>query len=273
MITTQCENCGKFLEIPDQYRGRTGKCNACGGPIRVPDSRLPPVPAWKMGCLYSFLGLMILMFVAIIFAPRPETSNAPQAAAEAPRPARAEPEPAQPPTGYTDAHRAAVDRAFKSLGMNWPYRILPNFDGILFVEITMPNNGPQNLGELAKSLIVTTRNAVYETPGADPDWWYNIKFFGPPPGPGLTNLVGVCEMDHHGRIEWEGPAAGANFAPARPVTPTPQPTPTVVYIAPKGKKYHDSYCSTVRNGSTPVQITQAKAHGYQPCKVCNPPTR
>jgi len=36
MVTLKCGACGKFLEIPDEYQGQTGKCNGCGGPIAVP---------------------------------------------------------------------------------------------------------------------------------------------------------------------------------------------------------------------------------------------
>lgn len=58
MVTMKCEACGKFLEIPEEYRGQTGKCNACGAALLVPKSSVKPVPKWKMGCLYAFLGCM-----------------------------------------------------------------------------------------------------------------------------------------------------------------------------------------------------------------------
>jgi hypothetical protein len=38
MIEMNCPRCGKFLRIPDQHKGRTGKCNGCGGTIVVPGS-------------------------------------------------------------------------------------------------------------------------------------------------------------------------------------------------------------------------------------------
>lgn len=40
MITVTCDECGKTLSIPDQYRGATGKCNHCGGPVYVPSDAL-----------------------------------------------------------------------------------------------------------------------------------------------------------------------------------------------------------------------------------------
>lgn len=40
MIELQCPTCGKLLKIPVEYRGQTGKCNGCGGPIAVPKAAL-----------------------------------------------------------------------------------------------------------------------------------------------------------------------------------------------------------------------------------------
>lgn len=40
MIELACANCGKLLRIPMEYRGQTGKCNGCGGPVHVPANAL-----------------------------------------------------------------------------------------------------------------------------------------------------------------------------------------------------------------------------------------
>ncbi|WP_156876086.1 thermonuclease family protein [Clostridium kluyveri] len=46
---------------------------------------------------------------------------------------------------------------------------------------------------------------------------------------------------------------------------------TTVYITPTGHKYHNAGCRTIKNSSTAVFLSEAKAEGYEPCKVCNPP--
>lgn len=75
MITVKCEACGKFLEIPEQYRGQTGKCNACGAALVVPKSNVKPVPAWKLGCLYAFLGCVAVAFIGSWLFPDPPATN------------------------------------------------------------------------------------------------------------------------------------------------------------------------------------------------------
>lgn len=44
-----------------------------------------------------------------------------------------------------------------------------------------------------------------------------------------------------------------------------------VVITPKGKKYHYSWCQTVRNSYKTITIKQARKRGYKPCNVCEPP--
>ncbi|MBQ9239240.1 MAG: hypothetical protein IJ191_08015 [Treponema sp.] len=45
-----------------------------------------------------------------------------------------------------------------------------------------------------------------------------------------------------------------------------------VYVTPTGKKYHERNCRTLTRSKTVTELTieQAKAKGYEPCKVCNP---
>jgi DNA-directed RNA polymerase subunit RPC12/RpoP len=47
MIQCQCTNCNAWLEIPDQYRGTTGRCKQCGGIILVPEEPVRPPAAAK----------------------------------------------------------------------------------------------------------------------------------------------------------------------------------------------------------------------------------
>ena len=81
MVTVKCEVCGKFLEIPEEYRGQTGKCNACGTALVVPKSSVKPVPKWKIGCLNTCAVLAMVFVVIGIFAPKP-----PASVADAPEP-------------------------------------------------------------------------------------------------------------------------------------------------------------------------------------------
>jgi len=45
----------------------------------------------------------------------------------------------------------------------------------------------------------------------------------------------------------------------------------VVYITKTGKKYHNKGCWHVSGGAIPICLSEAKARGYTPCKVCKPP--
>ena len=62
-----------------------------------------------------------------------------------------------------------------------------------------------------------------------------------------------------------------------PVSPAVQPETqatnqeAMVYVTPTGKKYHLVGCKTIKKSSTAIPLSQAKAEGYTPCKVCNPP--
>lgn len=51
-----------------------------------------------------------------------------------------------------------------------------------------------------------------------------------------------------------------------------QPQAATVYVTPHGKKYHVAGCpSTDGSRLTSLSVAEAKARGYEPCKVCNPP--
>lgn len=44
-----------------------------------------------------------------------------------------------------------------------------------------------------------------------------------------------------------------------------------VYITKTGSKYHLTGCQYLRKSCIPINLAQAKARGYTPCKVCKPP--
>ena len=54
-----------------------------------------------------------------------------------------------------------------------------------------------------------------------------------------------------------------------PSSKTPQ-TQTV-YITKTGTKYHRDGCKYLIKSKIPISLKDAKAQGYEPCKVCNPP--
>jgi hypothetical protein len=53
--------------------------------------------------------------------------------------------------------------------------------------------------------------------------------------------------------------------------PRQDPQSQTVYITRTGKKYHRAGCGYLRRSSIPVKLKDAKANGYTPCAVCNPP--
>ena len=44
-----------------------------------------------------------------------------------------------------------------------------------------------------------------------------------------------------------------------------------VYVTKTGKKYHTSACSSLRNSSIPITLSEANQKGYGPCSKCDPP--
>lgn len=44
-----------------------------------------------------------------------------------------------------------------------------------------------------------------------------------------------------------------------------------VYITKTGEKYHTATCSYLKYSKIAISLADAKAAGYTPCSVCNPP--
>jgi micrococcal nuclease len=51
----------------------------------------------------------------------------------------------------------------------------------------------------------------------------------------------------------------------------PETTTVIVYITRTGNKYHRLGCRYLRKSCIPISLEEAKARGYTPCSVCNPP--
>ena len=48
---------------------------------------------------------------------------------------------------------------------------------------------------------------------------------------------------------------------------------TVVYVTRTGKKYHRAGCRHLLKSQRPMSLKEAIEKGYEPCKVCKPPTQ
>jgi micrococcal nuclease len=53
--------------------------------------------------------------------------------------------------------------------------------------------------------------------------------------------------------------------------PKAQAKEITVYITKTGNKYHRAGCKYLKKSCIPISLEEAKAEGYTPCKVCNPP--
>ncbi len=65
---------------------------------------------------------------------------------------------------------------------------------------------------------------------------------------------------------------GSTTTAIAPTTTTTLPSggPTV-YITATGTKYHRDGCRYLEESKIAISLSEAKAQGYTPCKVCNPP--
>lgn len=44
----------------------------------------------------------------------------------------------------------------------------------------------------------------------------------------------------------------------------------IVYVTNTGEKYHRDGCRHLRKSKIAIKLSEAKAQGYTPCKVCRP---
>lgn len=50
------------------------------------------------------------------------------------------------------------------------------------------------------------------------------------------------------------------------------PASTTVYVTQSGEKYHADGCRYLSKSKIAISLGDAVAQGYDPCKVCKPPT-
>jgi micrococcal nuclease len=66
------------------------------------------------------------------------------------------------------------------------------------------------------------------------------------------------------------PLVAAKASSAATTTQT-APGGTVVYITKTGECYHRAGCRYLSRSCIPIPLAKAKAEGYRPCSVCDPP--
>ncbi|HET6498085.1 MAG TPA: thermonuclease family protein [Coriobacteriia bacterium] len=91
----------------------------------------------------------------------------------------------------------------------------------------------------------------------------------------------VRYVDHFTRYQTEareaqrglwGAAGGGTEAPAPPASAgSGAPGTTTVFITRTGEKYHADGCRHLARSRIPISLADAKARGYEPCSVCDPP--
>ena len=83
-----------------------------------------------------------------------------------------------------------------------------------------------------------------------------------------------------GKGLWQAQVSQETTTPAtssQPATSVTQPLPSeqkkeiVVYVTRTGEKYHRGGCRYLSKSQIPMTLQDAKASGYTPCSVCNPP--
>lgn len=64
----------------------------------------------------------------------------------------------------------------------------------------------------------------------------------------------------------------AEAEPSEEEAPGGEDAEVVVYITKTGTKYHVATCGTLKQSKIEITLEEAKAQGYEPCKLCNPPS-
>lgn len=85
------------------------------------------------------------------------------------------------------------------------------------------------------------------------------------------NVVMVCFVFTFLVIAGNYAYAGVDASPDEKKI-TKQVDDPIVYVKEGGKKYHKRNCKIVPTGKKGIKLSEALAKGYEPCKVCDPPT-
>ena len=290
MLTMNCPHCNKQLSIPEKFAGQKGKCNFCGKPITAPGEvprqftvgppavsgddlqstdlaslnidldGLKPKPSAYVeetpkprvnfttlgvrmiacGCLMPFLGFALIVFLALISSVGPGKSGEQTVA------------PATSPAPAPTVDPVALVRSSQTV-RSWPVSEFKT-------------------AALAGGTAVLVANAAYWVKDGQA---YIANGFAKTYSPELP-----YSPQHVGFSEVEAAILGKPNAPSAtpprqsmPSTRTPQPRQQqekTVYITTTGQKYHTKTCRTMKQGITPVSLSNAAARGYVACMVCNP---
>lgn len=72
-------------------------------------------------------------------------------------------------------------------------------------------------------------------------------------------------------VSTPAPQPAAQKTVSQPTSPPAQKKDVTVYVTRTGKKYHRDGCRYLSKSQIPISLSDAKAEGYGPCSVCNPP--
>jgi len=107
---------------------------------------------------------------------------------------------------------------------------------------------------------------------------FGVASYLPPATDKLFAPVEMSGLDHFEVDQCSAGDAKSLSAPSyAPVGATYTPEPQrderkiTVYITDTGAKYHSPSCQHLRRSKHPISLRDAKAQGYEACKVCRPP--
>ncbi|NBC15918.1 MAG: hypothetical protein GVY18_01240 [Bacteroidetes bacterium] len=99
----------------------------------------------------------------------------------------------------------------------------------------------------------------------------------------LVDLAEVTSLTETGRQltarlgfvsgELVGRAPPADSTANAPLDSAPADSTDTVYLTRTGSKYHRATCRHLRRSKIPTDLEAALATGYEPCRVCRPPTK
>lgn len=234
-VELNCPVCRKILRIPARYRGQTGTCNGCGSPVSVPldepaESAALPMTEAQRDYLIS-IGTSKAQLHKLTVA---EANALIEKAQRAPDVVATE------PGSFRRVQHGGnlLFGCFGCSGLLVTLSVLLSMCTIGGTNTSIPDT-PHPAAVSPTQPIVTTAPVAPITTAPIPA----PKSMPPKQEQQIQKAQPFQAQQHHERT---------------------------VYVASTGRKYHNQGCRTLRNGSSPVGLSAAKANGYEACKVCNP---
>lgn len=92
---------------------------------------------------------------------------------------------------------------------------------------------------------------------------------------GKADLFAAYQRNCEEHLAHAVPYEGRTEAPPPAIVSTPgqgtDEASITVHITRSGKKYHRAGCRSLSRSDTPISLKDAKARGYTPCSICDPP--